>query len=191
MTVISEHLQATSLKERMETRNFESLFFQHYALVYRVLFRLVGDKQEAQDLTLEAFWKLWQQAPAHLENPAGWLFRVATRLGYNALRASKRRGHYEQETIAPTHEQDPDRVVERADERGRVRAVLKRMPERDAQLLILRYSGLAYKEIAAALSLSPNSVGTLLARAEEQFERLYSDALSSEGRPEGGPHASR
>ncbi|MCL5951680.1 MAG: sigma-70 family RNA polymerase sigma factor [Chloroflexi bacterium] len=177
----------------METTDFQSLFFQHYALVYRVLFRVVGNKEDAQDLALEAFWKLWQQSPAQLENPAGWLFRVATRLGYNALRAAKRRERYELETARQALEsgQDPDRAVERADERRRVRGVLERMTERDAQLLVLRYSGLAYKEIAAALDISPNSVGTLLARAEEAFEKLYSDDSHSEGRSEGGPHASR
>jgi RNA polymerase sigma-70 factor (ECF subfamily) len=49
------------------------------------------------------------------------------------------------------------------------------MRPREAQLLILRHSGLAYKEIAAALGVAPGSIGTLLARAEKEFERLYSE----------------
>jgi RNA polymerase sigma-70 factor (ECF subfamily) len=50
---------------------------------------------------------------------------------------------------------------------------LRQMPPREAQLLILRHAGLAYKEIADTLGLAPGSVGTLLARAEKEFERLY------------------
>ena len=37
----------------------------------------------------------------------------------------------------------------------------------------MRYSGMAYKEIAAALNLSPTSIGPLLARAERDFEKRY------------------
>jgi RNA polymerase sigma-70 factor (ECF subfamily) len=40
-------------------------------------------------------------------------------------------------------------------------------------LLVLRHSGLSYAEIAVALGLAPGSVGTLLARAETEFELRY------------------
>jgi len=48
--------------------------------------------------------------------------------------------------------------------------VLAKMPSRQAQVLVLRHSGLTYAEIAAALDVSARSVGTLLARAERAFE---------------------
>ncbi len=180
MTVTTEHFR---LQEQTQAKvaAFEATFFEQYARVYGVLFRLVGDKAEAEDLALETFWKLWQQPPSRAENLSGWLYRVATRLGYNALRAARRRMHYEdaveQERTEPV---DPAHHAERAEEQARVRAVLSRMPERQAQLLILRHSGLSYKEIAAAAGVAPNSVGTLLTRAEEEFERLFL---------EGGPDA--
>lgn len=182
VTVTTGDLRLTEQAQAKVTA-FEETFFQHYARVYGVLFRLTGDRAEAQDLTLETFWKLWQQPPPRADNLGGWLYRVATRLGYNALRAARRRLQYEhaaaQDDAIGT---DPTHDAERAEEQARVRAVLSRMPERDAQLLILRHSGLAYKEIAAAIGVSPNSVGTLLTRAEDEFERLYL---------EGGPDAPR
>jgi RNA polymerase sigma-70 factor (ECF subfamily) len=49
--------------------------------------------------------------------------------------------------------------------------VLARLPERSAVLLVLRYSGLSYAEIASALDVRASSVGTLLRRAEEAFRR--------------------
>ena len=42
-----------------------------------------------------------------------------------------------------------------------------------AQLLILRSSGLSYKELAEALNVKPTSIGTLLNRAEEEFRNRY------------------
>jgi DNA-directed RNA polymerase specialized sigma24 family protein len=55
------------------------------------------------------------------------------------------------------------------------------MDHRRAQLLALRYAGLAYAEIADALGLSPTSIGPLLLRAEREFERIYSE-LAKEDR---------
>ena len=55
----------------------------------------------------------------------------------------------------------------------RVRAVLGALKPREAQLLLLRSSGLAYRELAATLGIAPASVGTLLARAEAEFERRF------------------
>jgi RNA polymerase sigma-70 factor (ECF subfamily) len=178
VTVTSHHARAANPPARQELAEFEAVFVQYYTRVYAVVFRLVGDQAEADDLTLETFWKLWQQPPTRADNLAGWLYRVATRLGYNALRAAKRRGRYEEaawDALEPTALPDPAGEAERAVERARVRAALGRMPERDAQLLMLRYSGLSYREIAAALGVSPNSVGTLLARAEAGFEKLSSE----------------
>ena len=47
------------------------------------------------------------------------------------------------------------------------------MNERQSQLLMMRYSGLSYKEIAGILGLSPTSIGPLLVRAEREFEECY------------------
>ncbi len=172
MTVTYDRLN--SMPTRLDARAFESVFYEHYARVYAVLFRLVGNQPEAEDLALDTFWKLWQQPPARADNLGGWLYRVAVRLGYNALRASRGRTRYEQAALPEGAKgNDPVEEVERADECARVRAALAEMSERDAQLLVLRYSGLSYKDIADVLGVSPNSIGTLLTRAEEEFENRY------------------
>ncbi len=162
------------------TAQFEAVFLEHWQPIYRVLVRLVGDHADAEDLALETFWQLYHRPPSneHGRNLGGWLYRVATNLGLNALRARKRRARHEQEAERRQAEQisadasdpaDPDRDEERA----RVRAVLAGMDSRQAQLLLLRYSGLSYKELAGALDVSANSVGTLLVRAEREFELRY------------------
>ncbi len=178
MTVASQKLNAADASTpRTEETAFETMFLEHYPRVYAVLFRLVGDRAEAEDLALETFWKLWERAPAQADNLGGWLYRVAVRLGYNALRAARRRLHYEEsagrDALTFDEPVDPARAAEQRAERTRVREALRQMPPREAQLLILRYSGLAYKDIAAALGLAPGSIGALLARAEKEFERLY------------------
>ena len=54
-----------------------------------------------------------------------------------------------------------------------MREVLAKLKVEKAQLLLLRHSGLSYQEIAEAMQLSFNSVGTRLARAEAEFSALY------------------
>jgi RNA polymerase sigma-70 factor, ECF subfamily len=186
----SEHAGAISPPAAREAE-FEALFLQHYSRVYGVLYRLVGNKTEAEDLALETFWKLWDQPPPRSANLGGWLYRVASRLGFNALRAAHRRLRHEGEagiiTLDRQAAPDPQREAERDDERRQARAALGRLSERHAQLLILRYSGLSYKEIAAALDVAPGSVGTLLARAEHEFEKQF--AAGDHPAAAGGPDA--
>jgi RNA polymerase sigma-70 factor (ECF subfamily) len=102
---------------------------------------------------------------------------VATNIGLNALRAQKRRHTYEEAAGALTWEQarsvDPATEVERQERQARVRRVLGQMRRQKAQLLILRHSGHSYQEIAEILDVAQGSVGTLLARAEKEFERRY------------------
>lgn len=142
--------------------------------------RLVGDQVEAEDLALEAFWRLYRYFPRAGSdfNLGGWLYRVATNLGLNALRARKRRQRHERQAADwDLGTSAPDAVdgshLEAEEELANVRAVLGEMDPRQAQLLLGRHSGKSYAELAHALDLAPSSIGTLLARAEREFEKRY------------------
>lgn len=158
---------------------FERLFMEHWASVYRVLHRLVGDPAEAEDLALEAFMRLYRETEKRTDglNAGGWLYRVATRLGLHSMRSWKRREHYEltagRYALEESEQASPAEILAQQEERGQVRLVLSRMNERQSQILILRHSGLSYKEIADALNLEPGSIGPLLVRAEREFEKQY------------------
>ena len=173
-----EHSRA-ALREAptQDAAEFEALFQQHWSRLCNMLFRVVGDWHEAEDLALDAFWRLYRQPPHDEHNLAGWLYRVGANLGFNALRARKRRQHYEEESgylaLTETSPGNPLQEVEQAQERQCVRDVLAEMKPRSAEILTLRHSGFSYTEIAQALGISPGSVGTLLARAEQEFERAY------------------
>lgn len=161
-----------------ENTAFERVFLEHWHKVYRVLVRLVGDADEAQDLALETFWQLYRRAPAndHAFNLGGWLYRVATNLGLNALRARKRRTQHELAAgkwDSEARASDPTSELIAEEERARVRAVLGAMDEHQAQLLYLRHAGLSYQELATALNVPVNSIGTRLVRAEREFEKRY------------------
>jgi RNA polymerase sigma factor (sigma-70 family) len=158
---------------------FETLFLEHWTSVYRVLQRLVGDPAEAEDLALEAFLRLYRQnqKQPQVQNAGGWLYQVATRLGLNSIRDWKRREQYEltagRYVLEGPTSLSPADILAQQEERQQVRLVLARMNERQSQLLILRYSGFSYKEIASMLNLAPTSIGPLLVRAGREFEKQY------------------
>jgi len=158
---------------------FETLFQEHWAWVYRLLQRLVGDPSEAEDLTMETFLRLYKRHSGQEDgfNPGGWLYRVATNLGLHSIRSWKRREHYEMSAgkyaIENSRDEPPAEIQAQEEERQQVRLALARMNQKQSQLLILRYSGLSYKEIANALGHAPASIGPLLVRAEREFEKQY------------------
>jgi len=175
MTLSRRHSQALEAQSMQD--EFEALFQEHWERLCRILYYMLGDWDEAEDLVLEAFVQLYRQPPQQYGNPGGWLYRVASNLGLNTLRARKRRQYYETqagvETLESESGKDPASEVEQRLEQEQVQAVLSQMKPRSAQILLLRHSGLSYAEIAETLEVAPASVGTLLARAEQEFEKIY------------------
>ena len=174
-----KNLKTEILATESRSSEFEALFVEHWARVYRLLCRLVGDPAEAEDLALETFLRLYQRYPPRASefNFGGWLQRVATNLGLQSIRSWKRRQHYEMDAgkyaLEQASENRPAEIMAEEEEHRLVRRALAQMNERQAQLLILRHSGLSYKEIAQALGLASTSIGPLLLRAEREFEKQY------------------
>jgi RNA polymerase sigma-70 factor, ECF subfamily len=165
---------------------FETLFVKHYQRIVEILRRIVGDHGRAEDLASEVFLKLYRQplAKEPEANVGGWLYRTATNLGIDALRAAARRSRFEQAAGQDagqnkTAENGFERIA-RFEREHRVRTVLAEIKPAQAQLLLLRASGNSYKELAAALEIEPGSVGTLLVRAEAAFEQRYRELFGSE-----------
>ena len=171
---------------RSPSTSFELLFLEHWSQIFRLLCRLVGDPSEAEDLPLETFFRLYQRhpLPENELNVAGWLHRVATNLGLHSIRSFKRRERYElaagKFALEETGVDQPPGIIAEQEERDLARVVLARMNKRQAQILLMRHSGMAYKDISEALGLSPTSIGPLLLRAERDFEKRYRVLIQEE-----------
>jgi RNA polymerase sigma-70 factor (ECF subfamily) len=158
---------------------FEELFVQYYGRIVAVLFRLLGDRSWAEELANDVFLKLYRYPLPHRPdgNLGGWLYRTAVHLGIDALRAASRRQHYERSAghSAPSVNGVPTPLDEvlREEKRRRVRAVVAALKPVQAQILILRASGLSYNELEESLGVQRASVGTMLARAGREFQKHY------------------
>ncbi|HEX2697173.1 MAG TPA: sigma-70 family RNA polymerase sigma factor [Anaerolineales bacterium] len=171
--------EVETIEDRPSFPSFESHFEKHWDSIYRLLLRMLGDPAEAEDLALEAFYRLYQRRPKDEKgfNIGGWLYRVATNLGLQSIRSFKRRQHYEMTAgkgiIEEAPEDRPAEMLAKEEEHQMARLALAQMNPRQSQLLVLRYSGRTYQDIASALNLSPASIGPLLLRAEREFEKRY------------------
>ncbi len=159
--------------------DLEQVFRSTYPRVVGVAARVLGSRTEAEDVAQEVFLAFGRSSvPAG--QAAGWLSVAAAHTALNHVRSRRRRTVREhvaggQDDVCPDV---ADAVVTR-EERRRVRAALARLPHRHAVALVLRHSGLSYAEVAAALDLSPGSVGTTVRRAESALrEELNRDAPS-------------
>jgi RNA polymerase sigma-70 factor (ECF subfamily) len=147
-----------------------ALFEEHGAAVYRFALAVLRRREDAEDVVQDTFVKLLHHARSggDATNLRGWLFTVAA----NGCRDRMRRRW----RWIPWRTEDDFAVGPPTlhDEDGRVAAArnaLLRLAPRDRLLVALRARGLSYREIAAAAGVRPVSVGRLLARALERWER--------------------
>lgn len=152
---------------------FEEAFHAHYDRVARTIARIVRDPARAEELAVEVFWKLWRKPEPLGGEVGGWLYRTAVRAGLYDLRREARRARYHRLLPFLGGPSTPEEAHAAAEERAHVRAVLGGMNSRQAELLLLRGSGMSYQDVAAALGLNPASVGTLLSRAQQAFRKEY------------------
>ncbi len=159
---------------------FEALFRAEFPRVAAIANRVLADRYEAEDVAQEVFIDFHRRHPAQAPFAASWLHAAAVHTALNRLRGRKRRERRELATSAGQDSQalDPQRLVEQDESRRQVRAALKRLPSKPASVLALRYSGLSYAEVAAALGVGIGQVGTLLRRAEAALRKEVSNGSS-------------
>jgi RNA polymerase sigma-70 factor (ECF subfamily) len=156
---------------------FKRLVERYQSRLLNFLYRYLRDRETAEDLTQEAFLKVYQAAP-RFEPRAKvrtWIFTIAYNLAVNELRRRQRRGFFG----LFVHE-DRERVTMEAPEAGdrlelaeTMTKALSLLPDNQKAALLLRVRDeLSYQEIGEILGVSRSSVESLLFRARERLRRL-------------------
>ena len=153
--------------------DFEAVFHEQYPRIARAIARLVQDPGRAEELAVEAFWRLSRHPKAQGPRAAAWLYRTAIRIGLDEIRKQGRRDKYEKLFGVSNTTPTPEELYVEREKQRQVQTVLARLKARQAELLFLRSDGWSYQEIAEALDLNPTSIGTLLRRAQQAFRKEY------------------
>ena len=158
--------------DRTVRADLDQVFRRDYPRVVAVAARVLGSRDQAEDVAQEVFLSFGRSSVPAAE-ARGWLCVAAAHTALNLLRSGRRRTTREEtagawdETVVP----DVAETVMTLEERSRVRAALAQLPHKQAVALVLRHSGVSYTEVAAALDLSPGSVGTTVRRAEATLRK--------------------
>lgn len=158
--------------------DFDATFDAHYPDLVRYCHRLTGDRDVAEDMAQESLLRLFDHGvDGPSDSVRAWLFTTATHLVRDRYRVdTNRRRLLDANPVEPSRGETPDRALEREEVQLRVRRALDTLAPRDREILLMRYSGFSYKEIADAVDVAATSIGTLLARAESRFEQVITEA---------------
>jgi len=183
--VLQDFSAAFQAQDSAVDRGFENLFVEHYPRLVKTLLRLTGDPGQAEELASETFCKLYKRWPVQdRENPAGWLYKTAMNLGLDALRATSRRLRREEragkEALRAGHSPGPLQEILAEEQRERVRSVIAQLKPIQGQVLLMGSSGFSGKEMAVLLSMNPDALYMLVARAKAQFEKKFVELYGRE-----------
>lgn len=148
---------------------FEDLVLAYEKEIYSHLYRLVGRREDAEDLTQEAFIRAYKNR-LHIDpekNVRAWLYRIATNAAYDWLRRKRRLPEVTLEEADAAETIGADETYYQVEAAADLdRALEKLAPIHRTVLLLFYREGQSYEEIAATLNLPLNTVKTHLRRAK-------------------------
>lgn len=181
-----KQIKTVELARAGELDAFNTLFASYSARICTYLARMVGNDEEGRDLAQETFLKAWSTLPEVRDAArfAPWLYRIATNVAIDYLRAQKLRrwlpwpqtGQENEQRKTPQALDPTTRIAETEHIRQALASVT---PKYRACLLLQIEGGFAQREIAALLHLSEKSISIYVSRGCEQFRQAY-ESLSLE-----------
>ena len=202
--MISESAQRQALRDpdvrlMLEVRDgsgaaFERLVQRFQSRLVMVLEHLVGNRDLAEDLAQEVFLRVYRARQTYVPGAkfSTWLFTIANNLAASALRSKGR--HHEvhldlQDTgpwkarplealLQASSGQMPARQFDKAEMRDMVHLALKSLSERQRLAVLLnKFEGMCYADIAEVMELTPKAVKSLLSRARMNLRDILQPYL--------------
>lgn len=151
---------------------FGELVRRYQDRIYRFILHMVGSRDEALELTQDAFIKAWQALPGWRPEAEfrTWLFRIASNTALDCLR---RRQVVEfvaldEDCDLPGDSADPEAQLQTKQRLQMLTSALNRLPHDQREIVLLReIEDMTYSEISIALGVSEGTVKSRLARARE------------------------
>lgn len=186
-----------TVEPTIDADDFQRIVEENYQRVYSVIFRMIEDREEAEDLTQDTFVNAYRAFDSfrHESQVYTWLYRIAVNLTKNRLDRRRRRRNSEGPSLDEpvTMEDDelsrqvedfrraPDRSAENAElERILSEEVTRLRPEYKEVVILRDYEGLSYEQIARVVGCSVQAVKSRLFRARSVLRRALAEYLEIE-----------
>jgi len=176
----ASQLAAQELQNRFISHNLRRIFL--------LIYRIVGNVADAQDLTQEAFIKALQRQDQlkDIDKAAHWLSRIASNTAIDFLRRNGKVNFCEIDSLVePLTEpsESPEQAMLRSEDRAYLEQGLTVLTERERTALLLRdVEGLAAEEVADQMNCSKATVRSHIANARIKFKRYVERSRRQAGR---------
>jgi len=168
---------------------FEELVARYQGRLVTLFRHLLGNHEQAEDLAQEVFLRVYRARGSYQPGAkfATWLFTIANHAAANALRDRSRRREVTLRSrdsgplgarpldrmLQASSGQMPARQLDKAEARQIVRIALEALSERQRMAVLLsKFEGMSYAEIAEVMEISPPAVKSLLWRARENLREV-------------------
>ncbi|TVQ12008.1 MAG: sigma-70 family RNA polymerase sigma factor [Balneolaceae bacterium] len=145
-----------------DTEAFDELVTHHQFAMYNTVYRIVGEQDDARDVTQAGFIKAWEHLHTYKSEHRffSWLYRIMVNEALNTVRA--KRVHYELKLV--DHHADPaDReLLEDEQNSDLAKAIDRLSPDYKAVILMRHFEDLSYKEMAQILDIDEKTVKSRL-----------------------------
>ncbi len=156
--------------------NWDAVYAEQLPRVYNFFRYRLGNEAHAEDLTSRTFEKAWAARSRYRRDLAGfatWLLTIARNVAADYFRAHRPHLPLEAAEDVPARDTPHDDVAKGSD-LARLAALLKQLPQREQELVALKYGAEATNRAIAELTgLSESNVGTILHRAVQTLRREW------------------
>lgn len=152
---------------------FGELVCLHYDNVIRLVYRMCGEVQIAEDATQEAFIRVWTKLSSYQPRSPfrNWLYRIATNAALDILRRKPEECLDDEDmSMLADQSSSPEVTLIEKEKNALLQDMVKSLPEAARSVLVLReYGELSYQEIAEVLDIP---IGTVMSRLNYARNRL-------------------
>jgi RNA polymerase sigma-70 factor (ECF subfamily) len=186
----AEDVRLMALVARGDTAAFEQLIERHQTLVLGTVARMLGSNSDIEDISQQVFLRVWRSAARYVPRAkfTTWLLKITRNLVFNEMRRSKRRGQVPMQSdpaaedmpIKDESVQTPAALLLEAELQQAIEKAILELPNTQRMALVLRrYEGRSYEQIAEILKLSVPAVKSVLFRARTELRVRLSSYLKS------------
>jgi len=185
-----------------EALAFEELMHRYQDRLLTVMSHLVGNRHLAEDLTQEVFLRVYRSRKRYEPGAkfSTWLYTIANRVALNSKRRTSRRRevHLEARDSGPlgaqplerlalaASGQTPTRQLDKSEMRDIVRLAMQGLNDRQRMAVLLnKFEGMSYADIAETMQMSPKAIKSLLSRARDNLREILEPYLRHGRRPTG------
>lgn len=160
-------------------------------MIFTTAYRILGNAQDAEDTLQEVFLKILEPQSRRnsepMKNEGAYLRVTASHCAVNLLRRRSRWQQIGDEldgTLVNSSDESPHQIATQKQKANQIRQALRIIPERDAQVFVLRYfEDLSYEEITERTGINTNQVGVILHRARQRLQEILLPDIENEKKP--------